>query len=141
MTAAADHLDLDIAYTRVQRFYAAQMRRLDERDIQGYARTFTTDAEFAHTPGHPPSRTRSGIIEDLIAFSRRFDDDPMQRRHVVTMIDLSAAGDGSLISAAYCLVIKIRRGQEPAFTSCVMRDVLVEADGELLTRSRHIDYD
>jgi actinorhodin biosynthesis protein ActVIA len=141
MTAVSARLDLGTTYPRVQQFYAAQMRRLDERDIPGYAETFTEDAEFAHTPGRPPARTRHGIIEDLTDFHRRFADDPMQRRHWVNMIDLEPAEDGSLRLTAYCLVVKVRPNQEPVFVSCVMHDVLVELDGGLLTRSRHITYD
>lgn len=141
MTAVPARLDLDTIYPRVQQFYAAQMRLLDERDITGYAGTFTVDAEFAHTPGRPPARTRSGIVADLTDFHRRFAHDPMQRRHWVNMIDLAPLDDGALMSTAYCLVVKVRAEQEPIFVSCVMHDVLVEVDGGLLTRSRQIAYD
>ncbi|WP_370964511.1 nuclear transport factor 2 family protein [Amycolatopsis sp. cg9] len=139
ITAAT--LDPDTLHTRAQRFYAAQMQRLDERDIEGYAGTFTIDAEFSHTPGRPPSRTRAGIVEDLHEFHRRFADDPMQRRHWVGMIDLALAEDGSIGSTAYCLVVKVRPGQPPEFVSTVVHDVLVEINGKLFTRSRHVSYD
>nr|WKU62171.1 putative malonic semialdehyde reductase RutE [uncultured bacterium] len=141
MTSVPTRLDLGTAYPRVQQFYAAQMQLLDERDLTGYANTFTEDAEFAHTPGRPPSRTRAGIIEDLTDFHRRFADDPMRRRHWVNMINLRQSDDGDLVSTAYCLVVKVRPGQEPVFVSCVMHDVLVEVDGGLSTRSRHVTYD
>jgi len=141
MTTVPTQLDLGTCYPRVQQFYATQMRLLDERDITGYASTFTEDAEFAHTPGRPPARTRSGIVEDLTDFHRRFADDPMQRRHWVNMIDLKPADGGGLVSTAYCLVVKVRPGKEPVFVSCVMHDVLVDVEGQLLTRSRHITYD
>jgi actinorhodin biosynthesis protein ActVIA len=141
VTATPVRLDLSVAYPRVQQFYAGQMRLLDERDIPGYAGTFTEDAEFAHTPGRPAARTRSGIVEDLTDFHRRFEQDPMQRRHMVTMIDLLLMEDGALLSTAYCLVAKVRHGQEPVFVSCVMHDTLVEVAGTLLTRSRHVTYD
>ncbi|GAB3744507.1 nuclear transport factor 2 family protein [Amycolatopsis oliviviridis] len=140
MTTAA-MLDPDTLHTRVQRFYAAQMQRLDERDIEGYAETFTDAAEFSHTPGRPPSRTRAGIIEDLRDFHHRFTDDPMQRRHWVNMIDVALAEDGSIVSTAYCLVVKVRPKQEPVFVSTVIHDVLVEIAGKLFTRSRHVSYD
>ncbi|SNQ47159.1 Actinorhodin biosynthesis protein ActVIA [Frankia canadensis] len=141
MTTASAGLDLATVYPRVQQFYAAQMQRLDSRDIVGYAGTFSDDAEFAHTPGRPPSRTRAGIIEDLTDFHRKFSDDPMQRRHLVTMINLEPLDDGRLRSTAYCLVVKVRPGQEPVFVSCTMHDILVELDGELLNASRHVSYD
>lgn len=141
MPTVPTRLDSGTVYPRVQQFYAAQMRFLDERDTTGYADTFTEDAEFAHTPGRTPARTRPGIVEDLTNFNLRFADDPMQRRHYVNMIDLKAADDGGLVSTAYCLVVKVRPGKEPAFVSCVMHDVLVEVEERLLTRSRHITYD
>jgi len=141
MTKVTAPLDLDAAYPRVQLFYAAQLRMLDELDVQGYAATFTPDAEFAHTPGQPPARTRGGILAELIEAARRFATDPVQRRHWVNMIHLTPADDGALISHAYCLVVKIRPGQQPTFVSCVMHDVLVEGDAGLLTRSRVIEYD
>jgi actinorhodin biosynthesis protein ActVIA len=141
MNTAHTQLDLGTTYPRVQQFYAAQMQLLDGRDIEGYAGTFTLDAEFAHTPGRTPARTRAGIIEDLADFHKQFVSDPMQRRHYVSMIDLKEREDGSLAATAYCLVVKIRPGQQPAFVSCVMHDVLVEEDGEFLTRSRHVSYD
>ena len=139
ITAAT--LDPDTLHTRAQRFYAAQMQRLDERDIEAYAETFTIDAEFSHTSDRPPSRTRAGIVEDLHEFHRRFADDPMQRRHWVGMIDLTLAEDGSIVSTAYCLVVKVRPGQPPEFVSTVVHDVLVEINGKLFTRSRHVSYD
>nr|WP_218004124.1 nuclear transport factor 2 family protein [Nocardia araoensis] len=51
MTTVASRTEL---YAEVQQFYAEQMQRLDNRDIPGYAATFTEDAEFEHTPGIPP---------------------------------------------------------------------------------------
>jgi actinorhodin biosynthesis protein ActVIA len=141
MTTVPARLDLGTLYPRVQRFYAAQMQRLDSRDITGYADTFTEDAEFAHSPGRPPARARTGIVEDLTDFHRKFEDDPMQRRHVVNMINLEPLDDGVLKSTAYCLVVKVRPGKEPVFVSCVMHDVLVGLEDELLTRSRYVTYD
>jgi len=141
MTTLPAPIDLGTVYPRVQQFYAAQMQRLDDQDITGYAATFTDDAEFAHTPGREPARTRAGIVQDLTDFHRRFEDDPMRRRHHVSMINLEPRDDGTLGSTAYCLVVKVRPGQEPVFVSCVMHDVLVGSGDELLTRSRHVSYD
>jgi actinorhodin biosynthesis protein ActVIA len=141
MTTVPARLDPVTAYPRVQQFYAAQMRLLDERDIRGYAGTFTEDAEFAHTPGREPARTRDGIVADLTDFHRRFQDDPMQRRHWVNMIDLGLLDDGGFRATAYCLVVKVRPEREPVFVSCVMHDELVERDGVFLTRSRRVSYD
>ncbi|OAA28777.1 actinorhodin biosynthesis protein ActVIA [Frankia sp. EI5c] len=141
MTSAPVRFDPATVYPRVQQFYAAQMQRLDARDLTGYADTFTVDAEFAHTPGRPPARTRAGIVADLVDFHRKFEDDPMQRRHLVSMINISPRDGGGLTSTAYCLVVKIRPGSEPVLVSCVLHDVLFETEGELLTHSRQVTYD
>ncbi len=139
MTTVASRAEL---YSAVQQFYADQMRRIDDRDITGYAETFTEDAEFAHTPGRPPARTRAGIIADLVDFHKQFETDPMQRRHWFNMIDLRPQDDGTIVSTAYCLVIKIRPGSELEIArSCVLYDVLVPVDDTFLTRSRRVEHD
>ncbi|MFI7665404.1 nuclear transport factor 2 family protein [Nocardia sp. NPDC049526] len=139
MTTVASRTEL---YAEVQQFYADQMQRLDNRDIPGYAETFTEDAEFEHTPGRPPARTRAGIVSDLVEFHKRFEADPMQRRHWFNMINLQPQDDGTIVSTAYCLVVKIRPNSKPEIApSCVVHDVLVRVDGNLLTRSRRVAHD
>ncbi|MGK8500945.1 nuclear transport factor 2 family protein [Nocardia asiatica] len=139
MTTVTSRTEL---YAEVQQFYAEQMQRLDNRDIPGYAATFAEDAEFEHTPGIPPARTRAGIIADLVEFHKRFETDPMQRRHWFNMINLQPQDDGTIVSTAYCLVVKIRPGSKPEIApSCVVHDVLVRSDGALLTRSRRVSHD
>ncbi|MGY1942605.1 nuclear transport factor 2 family protein [Nocardia asiatica] len=139
MTTVTSRTEL---YAEVQQFYAEQMQRLDNRDIPGYAATFAEDAEFEHTPGIPPARTRAGIIADLVEFHKRFETDPMQRRHWFNMINLQPQDDGTIVSTAYCLVVKIRPGSKPEIApSCVVHDVLIRSDGALLTRSRRVAHD
>ena len=139
MTAVASRTEL---YAEVQQFYADQMQRLDNRDISGYAETFTEDAEFQHTPDRPPALTRAGIVSDLVEFHQRFEADPMQRRHWFNMINLQPQDDGSIVSTAYCLVVKVRPNSKPEIApSCVVHDVLVRVEGNLLTRSRRVAHD
>lgn len=130
-------------YGEVQQFYARQMQLLDARKLEAYADTFTEDAEFAHTPNREPARTRAGITHDLYEFHKRFDDDPVQRRHWFNMIDLEPQEDGSIISTCYALVITTRPGGKPEIApSCVVHDVLVrDGDGLLMTRSRRVEHD
>ncbi|MEU5790171.1 nuclear transport factor 2 family protein [Micromonospora purpureochromogenes] len=130
-------------YTEVQQFYARQMRQLDERKLEAYAETFTEDAEFGHTPGREPARTRAGITADLYEFHKRFENDPVQRRHWFNMIDLEPQDDGSIRSTCYALVITTRPGGKPDIApSCVVRDVIVRGeDGGLLLRSRRVEHD
>jgi actinorhodin biosynthesis protein ActVIA len=129
-------------YAEVQQFYAMQMQRLDRRDVEGYAATFTDDAEFIHAPGQPGSRTRDGILRDVYKADQVYETDPHQRRHYFSMVNLEPLDDGSIKSTVYCLVVKIRPGQKPDIApSCVVNDVLVRVNGELLTQYRRIDYD
>jgi len=128
-------------YAEVQQFYAMQMQRLDRRDIEGYAATFTEDAEFFHTPGHPASHTRANILSDLHEFHKQFPPD-LQRRHWFNMVNLELQDDGSIKSTTYCLVIKILPEQKPEIApSCVVNDILVRVNGELLTQYRRVDHD
>ncbi|MDI3422629.1 nuclear transport factor 2 family protein [Streptomyces luteolus] len=130
-------------YVEVQQFYARQAQLLDARKLEGYAETFTEDAEFAHTPGCEPSRTRTGITADLYEFHKRFETDPVQRRHWFSMIDLEPQDDGSVHSTFYALVATTRPGvREPEIApSCLVHDVLVRENGELHNRSRRVDHD
>lgn len=131
-------------YTAVQQFYARQMHALDAGRFADYAATFTEDGEFSHTPGRAAARTRDGIARELQAFhDERFAADPVQRRHWFNMIHLVEQPDGSLRSTFYVLVVHSRPGERrPEIApSCVVHDVLVHADGELLTRSRRVEHD
>jgi actinorhodin biosynthesis protein ActVIA len=136
---------MTMLYAEVQHFYARQMHRLDGGDFPAYAATFTLDGEFSHTPGREPARTRAGITAELYDFNQKYAADPVQRRHLFTMIDIDGIegqGDGGIRSTCYALVVKTRPGSDsPEFTSCVVHDVLVRVDGELLTKSRRVDYD
>ncbi len=128
-------------YAEVQQFYAMQMQRLDRVDAEGYAATFTDDAEFIHSPGQPGSRTRAGITRDVYKVAEQFKTDPQQRRHWFNMVNLEPLDDGRIKSTVYCLVVKNRAGQKPDFVSCVVNDILVRLDGELLTQYRRVEYD
>ncbi|MGW8970475.1 nuclear transport factor 2 family protein [Streptomyces platensis] len=141
MTTFAPRAGTDL-YVEVQQFYAAQMQRLDERDLEAYAATFTENGEFRHTPGREPARGRQSILDDLRDFHRQFESDPMQRRHWFNMTHLEPQDDGSIRSTVYALIVKIRPGQPPEVgRSCVVRDILVREHGELRNLSRWVDHD
>lgn len=139
MTSTITRSDL---YAEVQQFYARQMQALDSGKLEAYAQTFTEDAEFGHTPGREPARTRAGIIRDLHEVHARFADDPQQRRHVFTMMDLDPQEDDSIRSTVYALVITTRPGGRPELVrSCVVHDVLVREEGGFRNRSRMVRHD
>jgi actinorhodin biosynthesis protein ActVIA len=129
-------------YAEVLQYYARQMQALDEGKVEAYAETFTEDAIFAHTPNREPARTRPGILADLYEVRKRFEEDPQQRRHLFTMVDVEALSDGRLRSTAYALVLTTRPGSGPEMVrSCVVRDVLVREDGRLRNEQRLVDHD
>jgi actinorhodin biosynthesis protein ActVIA len=129
-------------YTEVLQHYARQMQLLDDRDLAGYAATFTDDGEFDHGAGGEPARTRAGILRLLEDFHRQFETDPQQRRHHFSMVDVEPQDDGSLRSTCYALVTLVRPGQAPEVrATCVVRDVLVREGGGLRNRSRHVTID
>ncbi|MEV5139941.1 nuclear transport factor 2 family protein [Streptomyces syringium] len=141
MTAIDTRTDVTSLYAEVQHFYARQMQLMDRRDFEAFAATFTEDGEFSHSPGQL-ARTRPGIVTELVEFHRRFDDDPVVRRHWFNMIVLDPQEDGSLRTTYYAYVINTRPGREPQpGPVCVVTDVLVRVDGVLLNRSRHVRQD
>jgi actinorhodin biosynthesis protein ActVIA len=138
-TQAPTHQEL---YFEVLQYYARQMRMLDDRDLAGYAKTFTDDAEFDHGAGGEPMRTRAGILRGLEEFHEQFETDPQQRRHHFSMVDVQPQDDGSLRTSCYALVLLVRPGQAPEIrSSCVVSDVLVREGDQLLNRSRHVTID
>ena len=129
-------------YSQVQHFYAHQMQALDNLRFEDYAATFTEDGTFQHSPQAEPARTRPGIVKELVEFHRRFEGDPVQRRHWFTHVALQPQPDGSLASTVYALVVTTRPGGKPEIApSCVVHDVLEVTDGEVLTRSRLVTHD
>ncbi|MYT28890.1 MULTISPECIES: nuclear transport factor 2 family protein [unclassified Streptomyces] len=133
--------DLTALYAEVQHFYARQMQLMDRRDFEAFAATFTEDGEFSHTPGQL-ARTRAGIVVELREFHRRFDDDPVVRRHWFDMLVVDPQQDGSLRATFYALVVDTRPGVDSRLgPSCLVTDVLVRVDGALLNRSRQVRQD
>jgi actinorhodin biosynthesis protein ActVIA len=130
-------------YVEVLQHYATQMQNLDEGKFEEYAQTFTENGEFQHTPGRPPAVGRQQIVEELHEFHRRFEDDPVQRRHWFDQVAVSADPDGAIRVSYYCLVVTTRPGQRvPQIApSCTVRDVLVDEGGVLRNHSRVVDHD
>ncbi|SDD12067.1 nuclear transport factor 2 family protein [Actinokineospora iranica] len=129
-------------YVEVQQYYARQMRLLDSRDLAAYADTFTEDAVFAHSADREPARTRAGILQDLVEFHRRFETDPMRRRHHFTMLDVVFCDGDEIHTVFYALVVITRPGARSEIrASCVVTDVLVRENGELRNKSRIVEID
>ncbi|WP_030342478.1 nuclear transport factor 2 family protein [Streptomyces sp. NRRL S-1022] len=130
-------------YTAASQHYGRQVQLLDSNRFEEYAHTFTPDGEFQHTPGVPPARGHAGIIEELHRFNTRFADDPVQRRHMFSMLNLTEREDGAFDATFYALVLTTRPGakQPVVGPSCLVHDVLVIEGGDVRNRSRRVEHD
>lgn len=129
-------------YSQVQHFYARQMQALDSGRFEDYAATFTEDGSFQHSPQAEPALTRPGIVESLIEFNKRFENDPVQRRHWFNHLLLDSLPDGSISATIYALIVTVRPGGKPEIApSCVVHDVLVLDEEEILLKSRVVSHD
>jgi len=125
----------------VVHFLARQTHLMDGRDFEGFAATFTEDGEFSHTPGQLAT-TRAGIVAELVEFHRRFDDDPVVRRHWFNMVVLDPGEVGSWRATYYAYTVNTRPGGDQRIgPSCLVTDVLVRVGDGLLTKSRHVRQD
>lgn len=141
MTAVLTQVDLDL-YTRVQQFYARQMQALDGGDFEYYAGTFAPDGIFQHSPGAEPAQGRAGIVETLVEFHKRFENDPVQRRHWFNHVVLDPLEDGRVRSTVYALVVTTRPGGQPLIApSCVVHDVLHVEAAQIQMVERRVTFD
>jgi actinorhodin biosynthesis protein ActVIA len=137
----AVEVDVEL-YTQVQQFYARQMQALDGGDFERYAQSFTDEGVFQHSPGAEPAKGRDGIVRELVEFHKRFDGDPVQRRHWFNHIILDRRPDGALASTVYALVVTVRPGDKPVIApSCVVHDVLAVSDAGIQAVSRLVTHD
>ncbi|MHC3429804.1 nuclear transport factor 2 family protein [Streptomyces sp. DT18] len=96
-------------YTEVQAFYARQAHHLDAVRAEEFAATFAAEGVFAHSPDTPAARGRAAIAEEVRGFNaRRFADDPVQRRHWFSMLDVRPGEDGAVETEFYALVVVTR---------------------------------
>ncbi|RLV09096.1 hypothetical protein CTZ27_08600 [Streptomyces griseocarneus] len=118
------------------------MQALDNGRFEEYAGTFTEDGVFQHTPGTEPARTRAGILAELLEFNKKYENDPVQRRHYFSQVLLEPQADGTIRSTVYALIVRTRPGSRPEmWPSCVVNDVIVADGTTVLLKSRHVDYD
>ncbi|MFD9443920.1 nuclear transport factor 2 family protein [Streptomyces sp. NPDC060006] len=128
-------------YAEVQTYYAWQMRRVDNLDIEGFAATFTEDGEVVHAGGQHQSG-REEMIAGMRASLPRYRDIAVRHWFGHPYIETDAQDPDTLRVSYYTLVsLTDREGKvsfQPTFT---VEDVLVRRDGRLLTRSRVIHRD
>nr|WP_267889361.1 nuclear transport factor 2 family protein [Streptomyces sp. NBRC 110035] len=129
-------------YVSVQRFYAEQMRLLDEGRAEEWAATFTEDGVFGQNSGAEPVRGRTAISAAVRANQARLAADPQQRRHVFAMLTVDPAADGAVRARSYAQVLVTPPGGPTVLhLSAVCEDELVPAAGGWAVRHRQVDHD
>ncbi|MER5950763.1 nuclear transport factor 2 family protein [Streptomyces sp. NPDC001904] len=119
-----------VLYAQVQQFYARQMQLFDAGDAPRWAQTFTADAVFDVPTLPAPVTGRAGLAASLTAAAGAASRCGVRLRHVVSMLDVAARGDGLVDVRCYALVYATRVGGAPrVHRVCVCEDVLVAAPG------------
>lgn len=129
-------------YEQVQRFYARQMRCLDEGKVTEWAATFTAEGVFAANAHPAPARGREAIEAGARKAAEQLAADGIQRRHWLGMLDVVDQPDGTLAAHSYALIISTPAGgQARVHLSTTCDDVLVRDGDRLLVRSRQVRRD
>lgn len=129
-------------YVSVQRFYAEQMRLLDEQRAEPWARTFTEDGVFAQNTGAEPLRGRAAIAAAVLRNLERLADDPQQRRHVFSMLTVEQGSAGTVRTRCYAQVLATPPGGPATLhLSAVCEDELVPHGDRWLVRHRRVEHD
>ncbi|WTP55116.1 nuclear transport factor 2 family protein [Streptomyces tauricus] len=137
-------------YASIQRFYARQMRLLDEGEGDAWADTFTEDGTFDQSSFAEPVRGRAAIAAAVRG--RPAAPAGTVRRHWLGLPAAWRFPDGSVRTGYDALVVSTAEGAAPEIrlsTSC--QDVLVaDEDGTgdgtgtgdgWLVRSRYVGHD
>lgn len=129
-------------YIEIARFYARQMRLLDEGDADGWAQTFARDGVFRSPMRSEPIIGRAGIRDAARATVDDLSARQIVRRHWIGMLEVAPRPDGSAYAHSYSQVIETPRGGQPALrmlTTCA--DVLVCEGGRWVVQDRTVTRD
>lgn len=140
--ARVDHGGSDALHTEVLRFYARQMRFLDDGDAEAWALTFTEDGVFAPPSLPEPIRGRATLAAGVAHAKAEMAQTGEVHRHIVTMVDPESRPDGTVEVHSYVQVIATPRGGSPRLhMMTVCHDTLVRDGGELRVRERRVSRD
>ncbi|GAA3108475.1 SRPBCC family protein [Streptomyces rectiviolaceus] len=130
-------------YVGVQRFYAEQMRLLDEQRAEEWAGTFTEDGVFEQNTGPAPVRGREAIADAVRRNLARLADTPQQRRHVFSMLTVEPGPEGTVRARSYAQVLATPPGGPTVLhVSTVCEDELVPDGGHgWRVRHRRVEHD
>lgn len=141
MTAVEQFTDTRL-YEEIQRFYARQMRLLDEGAVADWAATFTEDGVFAAQATPTPVVGRSAIEAGAATSALSLAEQHVRHRHWLGMVDVEARADETIVVRSYALVVQTPLGGQATIRfSCTCEDVLVRVEGHLLVRSRYVTRD
>jgi len=137
-----DLLAEQAAYAEIVRFYARQMRLLDEGDANGWAQTFARGGVFRSPVRPAPVTGREQIRDGARAAAADLADRQITRRHWVGMLEAEPQSDGSMRAVSYAQVIETPRGGQPALTmSVTCDDILIREGGRWVVQDRTIIRD
>lgn len=129
-------------YVGVQRFYAEQMRLLDEQRAEEWAATFAEDGVFEQNTGPAPVRGRAAIAEAVRRNLARLSDSPRQRRHVFSMLTVEPGPHDTLRTRSYAQVLDTPPGGPTVLhASTVCEDELVPDGDGWRVRHRRVAHD
>ncbi|MEU6449812.1 nuclear transport factor 2 family protein [Streptomyces sp. NPDC048232] len=130
-------------YEEVARFYAYQMRRLDEGDAEGWAATFTGDAVCRISTRPEPMRGRAALAAGARAAAEAIAAAGERRSHMTGMFEIEERADGSVLVHANTVVHATDASGRPRVHQvCTCADTLVrspESGRALLVKDRRID--
>ncbi|MFC4511390.1 SRPBCC family protein [Streptomyces ehimensis] len=137
---AGDRPVAPATYASLQRFYAAQMRLLDDGEGQAWAGTFAEDGEFAQDAGPTPLRGRAAIAAAVRSGAARARS--ARRRHFTGMLTARQSPDGTVRTRFYALVVDTEEGSAPVLRlSASCQDALVPDGDGWLVRRRLVEHD
>lgn len=128
-------------HSTIQQFYARQMQLLDDGEIALWAETFTEESTFRSNGMPEPIIGRAAISQGAREVADRVAASGVQRRHLMSMLAVTASVDGVVTATSYVPVVETKDGKASLFVSTVLTDELVSENGQWLVRARTVSRD
>lgn len=125
-------------YTQVLSFYAAQVRAVDTKNIEGFADTFTSDGVIEHHSG-ARYEGRKAMLEDMRRRLPAYEG--VKTKHWFGQLLVTEEDDRILTDYYACLTIVGPDGSIKVSGTFNVRDILISADSGLRVLERLIRPD
>jgi hypothetical protein len=140
---------MDDLYQQVVTFYGRHYELIDTGAVRECAQTFTAEATMIRNGSAERMRRaaavrqgRTRIAEALSQVTLGRAAAGITRRHLVGQLTVARHSPGFLATRYCLLVIDTPRARPPVIaSSAVVRDLLLQRDGQLLMHQRRIDHD